>query len=294
MIANRSTRCHAARYFCITVSSAIERIDCVNLTTLAACPAIENRFGGNAATKKTQKNLLKQQYENFSASSTEKFLRSLSQEGHAILLCGEQPRLDNDLDDLFNNLKAYESEVKGHLLTINSHKSLSVPSSSTNQSITKQSNTCSDVNTVRHFSNFTKKVNTVKGTRVNIARPKAVLSVVKENKGNAVKASACWGNPQQDLKDKGVIDSGCSRHMTGNTSYLTDYEEIDGGLLPFGGIENLIDSERIMDKKTKSSQKEQKQARDWKEHEVAKADDVHLSKWIPKLRPKIQNPQNNR
>nr|GEU79553.1 uncharacterized mitochondrial protein AtMg00810-like [Tanacetum cinerariifolium] len=33
--------------------------------------AIENRFGGNIATKKTQKNLLKQQYENFVASSTE-------------------------------------------------------------------------------------------------------------------------------------------------------------------------------------------------------------------------------
>ncbi|GKD33829.1 ribonuclease H-like domain-containing protein [Tanacetum coccineum] len=33
--------------------------------------AIENRFGGNSATKKTQKNLLKQQYENFTASSTE-------------------------------------------------------------------------------------------------------------------------------------------------------------------------------------------------------------------------------
>ncbi|GJX90407.1 hypothetical protein Tco_0343733 [Tanacetum coccineum] len=33
--------------------------------------AIENRFGGNTATKKTQKNLLKQQYENFAASSTE-------------------------------------------------------------------------------------------------------------------------------------------------------------------------------------------------------------------------------
>ncbi|GKD03111.1 hypothetical protein Tco_1178085 [Tanacetum coccineum] len=32
------------------------------------------------------------------------------------------------------------------------------------------------------------------------------------------------GNPQQDLKDKGVIDSGCSRHMTGNKSYLTEYE----------------------------------------------------------------------
>ncbi|GJW18658.1 putative ribonuclease H-like domain-containing protein [Tanacetum coccineum] len=43
------------------------------------------------------------------------------------------------------------------------------------------------------------------------------------------------GNPQQDLKDKGVIDNGCSRHMTGNRSHLTDYEEIDGGFVAFGG-----------------------------------------------------------
>ncbi|GKD84130.1 ribonuclease H-like domain-containing protein, partial [Tanacetum coccineum] len=77
---------------------------------------------------------------------------------------------------------------------------------------------------------------------VNIARPKAVLSAVKGNKGNAVKALACWvwrpkhkGNPQQDLKDKGVIDSGCSRHMIGNKSYLTEYEEIDGGFVAFRG-----------------------------------------------------------
>ncbi|GKD56823.1 putative ribonuclease H-like domain-containing protein, partial [Tanacetum coccineum] len=43
------------------------------------------------------------------------------------------------------------------------------------------------------------------------------------------------GNPQVDLQDKGVIDSGCSRHMTGNMSYLRDYEEIDGGYVAFGG-----------------------------------------------------------
>ncbi|GKE99725.1 hypothetical protein Tco_0023076, partial [Tanacetum coccineum] len=36
------------------------------------------------------------------------------------------------------------------------------------------------------------------------------------------------GNPQMDLQDQGVIDSGCSRHMTGNISYLTNYEEIHG------------------------------------------------------------------
>nr|GEU80163.1 uncharacterized mitochondrial protein AtMg00810-like [Tanacetum cinerariifolium] len=43
------------------------------------------------------------------------------------------------------------------------------------------------------------------------------------------------GNPQQALKDKGVIDSGCSRHMTGNISYLSDFEEINEGYAAFGG-----------------------------------------------------------
>ncbi|GJZ66405.1 putative ribonuclease H-like domain-containing protein [Tanacetum coccineum] len=73
--------------------------------------------------------------------------------------------------------------------------------------------------TAANNSNFTKKVNIVKGTKVNTTRPKAVLSIVNGNKGNAVK-----GNPQQDLKYKGVIDSGC-----------LDYEEIDGGFVAFGG-----------------------------------------------------------
>ncbi|GJX52253.1 retrovirus-related pol polyprotein from transposon TNT 1-94 [Tanacetum coccineum] len=43
-------------------------LDNLRVTT---AKAIEKRFGGNAATKKTQRNLLKQQYENFTASSSE-------------------------------------------------------------------------------------------------------------------------------------------------------------------------------------------------------------------------------
>nr|GFA43279.1 hypothetical protein [Tanacetum cinerariifolium] len=43
------------------------------------------------------------------------------------------------------------------------------------------------------------------------------------------------GNPQQALKDKRVIDSGCSRHMTGNMSYLSDFEELNGEYVTFGG-----------------------------------------------------------
>ncbi|GKB64709.1 hypothetical protein Tco_0920895 [Tanacetum coccineum] len=49
---------------------------------------------------------------------------------------------------------------------------------------------------------------------------------------------AYYGNLHMDLQDKGVIDSGCSRHMTGNMSYLIDYEEIDEGYVAFGG--NLL------------------------------------------------------
>nr|GEX89655.1 hypothetical protein [Tanacetum cinerariifolium] len=43
------------------------------------------------------------------------------------------------------------------------------------------------------------------------------------------------GNPQHALMDKGVIDSGCSRHMTGNISYLSDFEELNGRYVTFGG-----------------------------------------------------------
>nr|GEU32062.1 hypothetical protein [Tanacetum cinerariifolium] len=44
-----------------------------------------------------------------------------------------------------------------------------------------------------------------------------------------------FGNPQHALRDKEVIDSGCSRHMTGNMSYLSDFEELNGGYIAFGG-----------------------------------------------------------
>ncbi|GKC99670.1 putative ribonuclease H-like domain-containing protein [Tanacetum coccineum] len=47
------------------------------------------------------------------------------------------------------------------------------------------------------------------------------------------------GNPQYTLQDQGIFDSGCSRHITGNKSILTDYQEIDGGFVAFGGSPKL-------------------------------------------------------
>nr|GEY04631.1 hypothetical protein [Tanacetum cinerariifolium] len=67
--------------------------------------------------------------------------------------------------------------------------------------------------------NFPPKVTTVKAPMVND---------VEGVQGN-------WGNPQHALKDKGVLDSGCSRHMIGNMSYLSKFKEINGRYVAFGG-----------------------------------------------------------
>ncbi|GJZ96559.1 ribonuclease H-like domain-containing protein [Tanacetum coccineum] len=49
------------------------------------------------------------------------------------------------------------------------------------------------------------------------------------------------GNPQQkEYKEKGVIDSGCSRHITGNKCYLTEYKDYDSGFISFGYVKGRI------------------------------------------------------
>nr|GEZ97840.1 integrase, catalytic region, zinc finger, CCHC-type, peptidase aspartic, catalytic [Tanacetum cinerariifolium] len=104
----------------------------------------EKRFGGNTETKKVQKSLLKQQFENFFGSSSkgldqihDRLQKLVSQlELHGVSLSQEDVNLkflcslpsewntrtliwrnktdleDKSLDDLFKSLKIYESEVK--------------------------------------------------------------------------------------------------------------------------------------------------------------------------------------
>ncbi|GJZ52021.1 putative ribonuclease H-like domain-containing protein [Tanacetum coccineum] len=94
---------------------------------------------------------------------------------------------------------------------------------------------------------------------VNTARPKAVVNTVRlvnnahpkiavhtkrhyyTRRHNAVntarsytgQVTAVRGKPQHN--DKGFVDSGCSRHMTGNIAYLSDFKEFDGAYVAFGG-----------------------------------------------------------
>nr|GEX09434.1 retrovirus-related Pol polyprotein from transposon TNT 1-94 [Tanacetum cinerariifolium] len=84
----------------------------------------EIRFGGNEATKKIEKTLLKQMYENFSAISIE-----------------NKPDLDTmSIDDLYNNFKIVEQEVKATARTNSSSQNMAFVSSpstnSTNEAYT--------------------------------------------------------------------------------------------------------------------------------------------------------------
>nr|GFC98295.1 ribonuclease H-like domain-containing protein [Tanacetum cinerariifolium] len=54
-------------------------------------------------------------------------------------------------------------------------------------------------------------------------------------------------HPQQVKDDQGYVDSGCSRHMIGNMSYLSDFKEFNGGYVTFGGGAN---SGRVTGKRT--------------------------------------------
>nr|GEU98890.1 hypothetical protein [Tanacetum cinerariifolium] len=225
--------------------------------------AVEKRFGGNAATKKTQRNILKQQYENFTASSSK--MRN---------------RADLDtmsMDDLYNNLKklaingnktigfdkskveCYNCHKKGHFAKEcralknqdNKHKESSrrsvpveTPASialvscdglcgydwsdraeeGPNYALMDFSSSSFDLKVTRKFhASNTDLSYTDLDKFVNKPVAKAKSSDDEPQ-----------GNPQMDLHDQEVIDNGCSRHMTRNMSYLIHNEEIDEGYVAFG------------------------------------------------------------
>nr|GEW38862.1 putative reverse transcriptase domain-containing protein [Tanacetum cinerariifolium] len=100
--------------------------------------------------------------------------------------------------------------------------------------------------------------NTAKVKSDNTAKGKSVTSVVRKQGSNDVKSSACWvWRPKIKVQDhvsknsgsyickrfdyvdpeadSRIFDSRCSRHMTRNKSFLSDYQEYDGGFVAFTG-----------------------------------------------------------
>ncbi|GJR94570.1 hypothetical protein Tco_0266744 [Tanacetum coccineum] len=138
---------------------------------------IETRFGGNAATKKTQKTLLKQQYENFSATSVEsldsifnrlqkivsrlailgviiaqedlnlKILSSLLPEWNThVVVWMNKPEVETmSIDDLYNNFKIVEQKVKKTVGTSSGGENLAFMTAPSSSSTNDANTVCSQV-----------------------------------------------------------------------------------------------------------------------------------------------------
>nr|GEX49307.1 hypothetical protein [Tanacetum cinerariifolium] len=82
---------------------------------------------------------------------------------------------------------------------------------------------------------FIKFVNaTDRSTETKIAKVKTAKPTVKYAVMYSKPSKSSKGSSQNTIDDKGYWDSGCSRYMTGNISYLSDYESFDGGYMSFG------------------------------------------------------------
>ncbi|GJU53436.1 hypothetical protein Tco_1227150 [Tanacetum coccineum] len=148
--------------------------------------AIKARFGGNEESKKMQKNVLKHQFENFTTASNEsldkaydrfqklisqlevhgapiskedinqKFLRSLPPSWNQIaLIMRNKPDIDEiDIDDLYNNLRVYEDEMKRSSSSTSTSQNLAFLSSENTSSTNEVSTASGDfgVSTARGIS----------------------------------------------------------------------------------------------------------------------------------------------
>ncbi|GJX14497.1 hypothetical protein Tco_0206255 [Tanacetum coccineum] len=156
--------------------------------------AIEKRYGGNKESKKVQRTLLKQQYENFTGSSSEtmdqtfdrlqklitqleiqgevitqedinlKLLRSLPFEWktHALIWRNKKEIETISLDDLYNNLKIYEPKISGSSSTCQNPKNVSFVSSNStnsNSNTNEADNTAYEVSAANTQSNPASKDN---------------------------------------------------------------------------------------------------------------------------------------
>nr|GEV07399.1 hypothetical protein [Tanacetum cinerariifolium] len=133
----------------------VARIETIHAKQLLE--AVEKRFSGNAATKKIQRNLLKQQFENFSDLSSETIYQTF--EGFK--------NLDTmSMNDLYNNLKVYEPEVKG-MSSSNSKTQNMAFLYSTNSSTNRAVNIAQAVNAANGVSTVSTQVNAAFSTNID-------------------------------------------------------------------------------------------------------------------------------
>ncbi|GJS78216.1 putative ribonuclease H-like domain-containing protein [Tanacetum coccineum] len=99
------------------------------------------------------------------------------------------------------------------------------------------------VNTTR-----TSDTNTVNTARHNFNRHavpinaigKLILTIALRTNFSKQKVNTAEDYPQRALQNKGIVDSGCSRHITRNKAYLAEYQDFNGGPVAFRGSKGYI------------------------------------------------------
>ncbi|GJW94796.1 ribonuclease H-like domain-containing protein [Tanacetum coccineum] len=114
--------------------------------------------------------------------------------------------------------------------------------STARQSFNRQTvltNTAMKVNTVKPIVNRVRPANVFHKTHSPSTRPFKKTTVLRPKFSNQ-KLNTAKDYPHRALKNKGIVDSGCSRHMTGNKAYLAEFQDFNGGPVAFGGSKGYI------------------------------------------------------
>nr|GEZ29628.1 ribonuclease H-like domain-containing protein [Tanacetum cinerariifolium] len=190
--------------------------------------AVEKRFGGNVATKKTQRNLLKKQYEIFTTSSLEVAPKNQENKNK------ENTRRVVPVEITTSNALVSCDGLGGYDCSDQAEKG------PTNFALIAYSSTSSNsmVENTPLVSEPTVKKPVVKTSEAKAStdKPKVVrkkfgpliiedwISDTKDEAKSKPKIDKKTGNPQMDLQDKGVIASGCSRILVTKPHNKTPYE----------------------------------------------------------------------
>nr|GEU70128.1 xylulose kinase-1 [Tanacetum cinerariifolium] len=207
--------------------------------------AIKSRFGGNDESKKMQKYLLKQQFEGFSVSTSKGLHKRLmmmygrdgfKMAGHFARDYRAKGNQDSRRrDDRYNGNKtidngrrpAYQDDSKA-LVTIDGE----------------------DIDWSGHVEEDAQNYAMMAYSSSNLGSNNETLADESDSKpskyascesDSSVETSTSMPEPVENAsKDKVIVDSGCSRNMTGNKARLIDYQEFKGGSVTFRGTNGRI------------------------------------------------------
>ncbi|GJR96699.1 hypothetical protein Tco_0268873 [Tanacetum coccineum] len=202
--------------------------------------AIKSRFGGNVESKKMHKTVLKQQFKNFSVSETkgldkayDRFQKLISLlEVHALIMRNKDGIDDLDINDLYNNLKVFEADIKG-----------SSESSSNSQNVAflfaEDTSSSNEVNTTNSVS--TALGHNSQGPKLFIICTDALYSHSLTNLGTAMIVKMGWDMMELSRLKLKPTEFALMAPYTSNLKAhdrdkrrLIDYQDIDRGFVAFG------------------------------------------------------------